>query len=226
MGKRQEIKAKRKRTQQIKQWLTIFSIIIIAVLFVGFLIYPTLQPAPELIMPASIGTFKSTDMSLGDPQAPLTVEVFSDYQCPACGYYAQDDEQNFIKNYVQTGQVFYTFRPFNFLGPESYLAAEAAYCAIEQGNFWDYHEMIYYNMAGENSGVLDDARLIQYADAIGLDTADFKACLISNRNVAKIEVDNTYARDIGVTGTPSFKVGDQLVGYKDFMTTVLEALQD
>jgi len=224
LGKKQEIRAKRLRTQKVKQGLTIFAIVLIAALFVGFLIYPSLKPAAELVIPASVGTFDSNDMTLGDPTAPLTVEVFSDYQCPACGYYVQDTEMKFIKDYVSTGKVYYIFRPFNFLGQESILAAEAAYCAMEQGNFWDFHDVLYHNMPGENTGTLDDARLTRYATSIGLNEKDFKACLQSNRNLAQVEVDNTYADTSGVTGTPSFKIGDQVVGYKDLIATVNAAL--
>jgi protein-disulfide isomerase len=224
MGKKQEIKAKRKRSQNIQKGLTIFAIVLAAALFVGFLIYPSLKPAVKLVMPASIGTFNSKDMTLGDPAAPLKVEVFSDFQCPACGYYVQDEEANFIKKYVITGKVQYIFRPYSFLGEESKQAAEAAYCAMEQGNFWDYHEIIYFNMPGENTGALDDARLTRYATSIGLNEQDFKACLQSDRNLAQVEVDNTYADTSGVTGTPYFKVGDQVVSYKDLIATVDAAL--
>ncbi len=224
MGKRQEIKAKRQRSQNIKQGLTIFAIVLLAALFVGFLIYPSIKPAPALTLPASIGTFNSEDMTLGDPAAPVTVEVFSDYQCPACGYYVQEEEENFIVEYVTTGKVFYIFRPYNFLGQESFQVAEAAYCAVEQGNFWDFHEAVYYNMPGENTGALDDARLTHYATSVGLDEKEFSTCLSSNRNLAQVETDNTYANTSGVTGTPTFKIGDQVVGYKDLITTVNAAL--
>lgn len=224
MGKKQEIKAKRLRTKKIQQGLTIFAIVLVAALFVGFLIYPSLKPAAELVMPASVGTFDSKDMTLGDPAAPLTVEVFSDYQCPACGYYVQDTEMKFIEDYVSTGKVYYIFRPFNFLGQESIQAAEAAYCAVEQGNFWDFHEVLYHNMPGENAGALDDARLTRYAVSIGLNEKDFKTCLLSDRNFPQVDVDNTYAKTSGVNSTPSFKVGDQVVGYKDLIATVNAAL--
>jgi protein-disulfide isomerase len=224
MGKRQQTKEKQKQFQRIKQLITIISIIIAAALFVGLLIYPSLNPGSDLIIPKASYTLESQDMTLGNPDAPVSVEVFSDFQCPACGFYVTTEEANFINEFVSTDQVYYIFRPFNFIGPESDWAAEAAYCAVEQGNFWEFHDMVYYNLAGENTGAVDDERLTSYAKSIGLNTKDFSACLASDKYVDQINIDNEYAMKSGITGTPSFKVGEKVVSYGSLRDTVLEAL--
>lgn len=223
MGKRQEIKARQKRSQYIKQGLTIFAIVLVAVFFVGVLIYPSLKNTAatnELVIPETINSYKSSDMAIGDPNAPITVELFSDFQCPACGNFAQTKEENFINTYVSTGQVYFIFRPYSFVGDESVWATEAAYCALNQGNFWGFHDMIYYNMVGENTGAVDEARLTRYAKAIGLDTTEFTTCLASDSYLAQIQSDNDYAKESGVTGTPSFKIGDQIVAYNELLDII------
>ncbi|MBI9048466.1 MAG: DsbA family protein [Anaerolineaceae bacterium] len=227
MGKRQAIKAKRKRDNLVKQFLTIFGIIIVAVFIVGILIYPSIKinnANQDLTIPDTVGTYDSIDMGLGDPNAPVTVEIFSDFQCPACGTFASSEEHNFVEKYVTTGQVFYVFRPFNFLGQESLYAAEAAYCAVEQGDFWSFHDVLYNNLIGENTGTINDKRLIAYAEAAGLNGDDFTACLESDTYIDQYMIDNDYARESGVNATPSFKIGDQVVSYSDLIPLLEEAL--
>ena len=226
MGKRQAIKEKRKRDNIIKQGITIFLILVAAVFIVGLMIYPNIKQTSQnqLVIPETVGKHKSIDMSMGDPNAPLTVEVFSDYQCPYCGVYAQTVEPDFVKNYVDTGKVYYIFRPFNFLGPESTYAAEAAYCAVDQGDFWSFHDVLYHNMVGENTGAINDELLTNYAKAAGLDEKAFAACLQSDKFVDQVEKDNNYANEAGVSATPSIKVGEEIVSFRDLVTTVDKAL--
>jgi protein-disulfide isomerase len=227
MGKRQALKEKRKRDNMIKQGITIFLILVAAIFIVGIMIYPNIkqqQAKAELIIPDSVGTHSSTDMTMGDPSAPVTVEVFSDYQCSHCGIYAQTVEPDFIKNYVDTGKVYYIFRPFNFLGEASIYAAEAAYCAMDQGDFWSFHDVLYANILGETTGLTGIEQLTNYAVTAGLDGDAFDACLASDKYANQYEIDNEYARNEGITATPSFKIGDTIVGYGDLITTVEEAL--
>lgn len=226
MGKREEIKARRERSNKIKQWLTIFAIVLIAVFIVGVLIYPSIKkqtPVQKLVIPDTIQSHKSTDMAMGDPNAPITLEVFSDFQCPVCGSYVESYEQNIIKTYVDTGKVYYVFRPFNFIGKESIRAAEGAYCAMDQGNFWGFHDMVYHNMVGENTGNLTDDLLTEFAKTVGLDTKQFSACLTSDKYLSEVQADNDYARNAGVNATPSFKIDDQIYSYNDMIAVLQNA---
>jgi protein-disulfide isomerase len=227
MGKRQAIKEKRKRDNLIKQVVTIFLIVVVAVFIVGVMIYPTIKKATgtgDFIIPEAVGKHSSTDMTMGDPNAPVTVEVYSDYQCSHCGIYASTVEPDFIKDYVDTGKVYYIFRPFNFLGEGSIYAAEAAYCAMDQGDFWSFHDVLYANMFGETTGLTSMEQLTNYAVAAGLNGEAFDDCLASDKYATQYEIDNEYARSQGIEATPSFKIGDAIVGYGDLIATVDEAL--
>ena len=105
----------------------------------------------------------------------------------------------------------YEFNDFAFIGQESLRAAEAAACADEQGQFWQYHDTLFLNQRGENGGAFSDENLRIFAAAVGLDEGDFNSCLGSNRHRNEINASINEARDLGVQSTPSFRINDQLV---------------
>lgn len=89
---------------------------------------------------------------MGDPNAKVTYIEFADFQCPFCGQFFTQTEPQLISDYVKTGKVKFAFRNFAFLGPDSNTSAEGAYCANDQGKFWDYHNFLYSHQAAEGSG--------------------------------------------------------------------------
>ena len=95
---------------------------------------------------------ETNGLTMGNPEAKIVVEEFSDFQCIACYRFWTNFEPEFIEKYVATGDVLFKYVPFSFIGNESFQAAEAAYCAEEQGRFWDYHDMLFLNWNGENAG--------------------------------------------------------------------------
>ena len=99
-------------------------------------------------------------LSMGDPNAPVKVEEYGDFQCPACRIFHESQEGQLIEKYIKTGLVYFTYTPFSFIGDESVKAAEAAYCAADQGKFWEYHDMLYANQTAENKGDFADSRLM------------------------------------------------------------------
>lgn len=153
----------------------------------------------------------------GDPDAPVTIVEFSDFQCPYCGRFAADAGRQIHEQYVEPGLVRFGYQHFAFLGPESQKAAEASECAAEQGAFWPYHDMLFGRITGENQGSLSPAGLKQYAAEVGLDAEAFDACLDSGKYVSLVGSETATAQSLGVTGTPSFLVnGRPLVGAQPF----------
>lgn len=113
--------------------------------------------------------------TLGDPNAPVTVVEYGDYQCPFCGEFARDLEPRLVEEYVTTGLIRFEFRDFAFLderadGDESHDAAAASFCAADQGAFWPFHATLYSNQHGENEGAFTRDRLREMATALGLNT--------------------------------------------------------
>lgn len=89
---------------------------------------------------------------LGNKNAPVTIIEFADFQCPFCERWFNGTEGQIIKNYVDSGKAKFIFRNYAFLGQDSVTAAEGAYCANEQGKFWQYHDFMYSHQGQENSG--------------------------------------------------------------------------
>jgi protein-disulfide isomerase len=209
MSKRQELRDKHKKQQKQQQIIIIVMVIIGALLLATALIYPTLKPVGEITqVTPRVFNFTVSMNTMGNPDAPVKVDVWEDFQCPACKQYSAEIETQIITNYIETGKVFYTFHHYPFVDSqvatkESHQAANASMCAGTQGRFWDYHDMLFANWNGENQGAFTNKRLIAFADSLGLNMNDFKTCFNQNQFSAQIEKDFTDGKDLGVTGTPS-----------------------
>ena len=88
---------------------------------------------------------------LGNPTAPITILEWGDYQCTFCYKFHQNTLETIEKDFIKTGKVKLVFKDFPLNGPDSKLAAEATYCAEDQGKYWDYHNELYKNWAGERN---------------------------------------------------------------------------
>lgn len=115
--------------------------------------------------------------------------------------------------YINTGKITFEYRDFAFLGPESGKAAEAAWCALDQDRFWDYHDTVFANHAGENKGAYSDKRLKQMAELVGLDMEQFNTCF--DDRVHKDDVSNAYddGSALGVNRTPTLIINGEMVQY-------------
>ena len=156
---------------------------------------------------------------LGDNKAKVTVVEFADFQCPFCEQWFSNVEASLIKDYVNTGKVKFAFRNYAFLGQESTWAAEASYCANEQGKFWDYHDYLYKHQGQENSGAFSKANLEQFAADMGLNTSQFNQCLESDKYASQVASEVKEGQTAGVNGTPtSFVDGQSVVGAQPYAT--------
>lgn len=153
------------------------------------------------------------DEVIGGKNAKVTMICFSDYQCPYCGKLEQGAIKQIKKEYIDTGKIKYAFRDFPLsFHPFAEKAAIAAYCAKEQGKFWEYHEKVF-----ENSASLSDAKLKELAEELELDTSKFESCLASDKAKAEVQKDFSDGQKAGVTGTPTcFINGQKIVGAQPF----------
>jgi len=223
MGKRQEIRNRQQQKIRKQQITALIIILVLALLISGFVILQSLKPIGEIKTLENRNHPQAVEMTLGNPDAKIVVEEFSDFQCVACFRFWQNSEPEFIDKYVATGKVFFKYAPFSFIGEESFQAAEAAYCANEQGKFWEYHDMLFSNWTGENIGNFNNLRLIAFATSIGLDEKDFKSCFNSNKYASEVKQGVVYGNQNGVNATPSFLVNGQLV-YADALFSTIDSL--
>ncbi len=214
MSKRSRQKADaatRARANATRRW----ALVVGGALLFGVAAFLFLQP--ELGTSSSGPAVAYAAPVLGDPNAPVTIVEYGDFQCPSCGAFFGSVEPALKARYIDTGKAKLVFKNFPWIGPESKRAAEAAACAGAQGRFWEYHDALYANQHGENAGFLTPETLKTFAARLGLDTAAFGACLDSGAYRAAVVADFNEVRRLGLTGTPTFLInGQRIVGAQSF----------
>ena len=143
---------------------------------------------------------------LGNPDAPITLVEFGDYQCHYCNVFFENTEEEIIKKYVETGKVKMIFKDYNIIGPDSVKASQGAHCAKEQNLFWEYHNILYSNWTGENNGWASGTNLANYAQDIGLEMNQWTDCMTQQKYSKTILTSNEDAKKLQLTGTPAFFV--------------------
>jgi protein-disulfide isomerase len=136
----------------------------------------------------------------GNPDAPVTIVEFSDFQCPFCKA-AESTLKEVLTKYSGRVKLAYLDYPLREIHPKAQSAAEAARCAGEQGKFWEYHDALYADQSK-----LDGAELVSSAVALNMDEKSFRSCLDSGKFKSKIEADREQGTKAGVAGTPGFFV--------------------
>ena len=215
VSKRQARREEMRRRAQRQRLITIGIIVLVALLIVTPIVYQMLKPAAAVVS-VDVGTFpKANDNTMGDPNAPITVEEFADFQCPFCERFHQQTEPLLRQYYIDTGKVHFIYRSMgNFVSgnvgganTESQDAAEAAYCAGEQNKFWEMHALLFANVLGENVGSFSDKRIPLIAEKIeGLDIDQFNSCYESGKYASRVQEDLRDGQAAGVTGTPGFVI--------------------
>jgi protein-disulfide isomerase len=205
LSKRQMMREKRQRQARMQRFAMIGIIAVGALLVAAALIYPNLRPVGEVATANSSERPMVNDNAMGDPNAPIRIEEFSDYQCPFCARFYEDTEGQIADTFVADGTVYFVYRSFGgFIGAESQAAAEAAYCAGEQNKYWEYHDILFANQTGENVGAFTDRRLQAFAETLSLDMDAFNECFNSGKHSDRVTQDGQDGKAAGVTGTPAF----------------------
>jgi len=163
------------------------------------------------------------DPSWGPKDAAVTIEEFSDFQCPYCARFATQTLPKLKETYGD--KVRFIFRDFPLTNIHKFAqkAAEAAQCAHEQGKSWEYHDLLFANQSA-----LDVPDLKRYAGQVGLDMARFNDCLDSGKNTREVALDLQDGIRAGVTGTPAFLINGLLVSgaqpFEQFQAVIDQAL--
>lgn len=178
----------------------------------------------------SIFTNSNLYPALGPSNAKATVVELSDFQCPYCAlasglpswstqYASQYGDligaAGNAEQLAQSGQIQFIFVPMSFLGQESVYAAEAGFCAADQGKFWQMHDAIYKASTGpsEDTGKYSKANLTIIAQGIsGLDMTKFNSCLNNDTDLATVQQVMTDVQKAGFQiATPQFFVNGKSV---------------
>ena len=171
-------------------------------------------------------TIALTDVPvLGSETATVTIIEIGDYQCPACKLWFDNTRQEIIENYIDTGKANLVFIDMPFIGNDSVSAAEATYCANDQGMYWEYHASLYQLQQHENDGWANIDRLTAIAFDLGLDTEKFNECMNSKKYFSQISLNKQKAStDFGANSTPTFVIvntdgtAERLIGPHPYST--------
>ncbi len=149
---------------------------------------------------------ENTPPIIGDVDAKITILEFGDYQCTFCYKFHQQTLEKIKESYIDTGKVNYTYKDFPLNGLDSILAAEASFCANEQGKYWEYHDTIFNNWAGERTGWITSNSLLDFAEQNKLNVNEFTECVNNHKYTQKVIDNQKFAENIGINATPSFLI--------------------
>ena len=153
----------------------------------------------------------------GDPNAPITIVEFSDFQCPFCARFHTQTLPSILEEYIDAGKVNLVYRdfPLESIHPNALPAAVAAECANEQGKYWEYHDMLFETQNGWSrlSSEAVISTFSEYAGEIGLEQEQFDSCLESGKYLEEVKNDLSDGRAYDITGTPGFFIGNDEIGF-------------
>ena len=179
----------------------------------------------------------ATGVERGDPNAPITILEFGDFQCPACQQFATFVKPQIDLAYVDAGIARFVFHDYPLVSghQHAFLAARAARCALDQGEqyFWPFHDQLFSHQStwsfssGPPMNAFED-----YAATVGLDVGNFADCLDSDRFADVVSANMRLGMELGVSGTPTVFVskgggmGIRVTRWNEFQgfQTVIERL--
>ena len=157
------------------------------------------------------------DPIIGNPDAPITIVEFSDFQCPFCARFHIQTLPLLLEEYIEQDKVKIVFRdfPIQSIHPNALPASVAAECANDQNKFREMHDILFEKQSSWNKLETNDALSLfsQYASDMELNQEIFDSCLTSGKHIPEIQNDLNDGRDYGVSGTPGFFVGNDQIGF-------------
>ena len=147
-------------------------------------------------------------VTLGDPEAQVTVVEFGDYQCPGCGAFALSVKPQLEGTLVASGEVKFVYYDFPLISihPNAFLAARAARCSGEQDSYWEYHETLFRNQSRWAAATMPASAFEDYAEEVGMDGAAFEVCLNSEKYADVVTANMELGARMQVNGTPTVMV--------------------
>jgi len=224
----QSREAIKKRRQQRKRQQRITTILVVsgaALIVAALLMVPTIQealtPVGEIIHPELVSRPMVSGNAMGNPDAPVVIDEYSDFGCGHCATFNEGSALQIANEYVSTGQVYFVSHSVGGLlgSATSQKLAEAAYCAGDQGKYWEYKDYIFANQLNlySSANAPVDKYITSFAEAIELELPTFEECLSNRSYKDRVQQDQIDAVQAGINSTPSFLVnGELLIGNRPF----------
>jgi protein-disulfide isomerase len=187
-----------------KGWIRTIAVVAIAIAIVLVVVSLTsAAKSPVTVTTASSALSECGTPTCGQANAPVTIDIYADFQCPFCAR-ADGVLQQLASPYVDTGKVKLVYHNFPIIGPESETAAQAAECAGDQNKFWAYANYLFTHQNGENTGAFSPDALKNFAAQLGLNQSAFNTCLDSGKYSALVRQQLAEGQQRGVNVTPTF----------------------
>jgi protein-disulfide isomerase len=214
--------------------------VVIAAVLVGAALYVTNQPKKQQTLHAPVAPIASAltpatvpvdGRTLGKADAPHTIDLYEDFQCPVCRDFAIETKPQLVDNYIMPGKAKLVFH--NFVVVDSYAggttesldASNAGMCAADQNMFWIYYDWLYANQYAENSGAFTKDRLKSMGQAAGIkDLDEFNSCVDNGDHDSEVK---TEKHPSDVNATPTILVDGTVVSsssYADVAAALDKAL--
>lgn len=170
---------------------------------------------------------KAQGVTKGDPNAPITIAEFSDFQCPSCGAFALQVRPQLDLLYVTPGKakfVYYDF-PLTSIHAHSFLASRAGRCANDQGKFWEFLDITYRNQSTWAAKTSVAGDFVDYAVKAGADKGAFERCLNSDMHADVVSANLRLGNELGIDGTPTVMISMGRGMARRLMTFDFESIQ-
>lgn len=208
-----------RRTTARPAWQSPVVLVTAAAVLIGIAIIAFARPpAPvtgeDLITPPTAYAANLVDgENLGPAGAPVVLELYSDFQCPACKQFVTLQLPRLVTEFVTPGTLRVQARDIDLIGKgtpnESLDLAAGAACAAAQGRYWQFHDYVFWNQGRENMGDHDAAFIAAVADAAGVNRTDWDACVAKQDTRTTINAQTTAAFAAGITSTPTLVINGQ-----------------
>jgi len=190
-------------------------IAVVGVVGVAALGYVMSRPRQTITLdPSTLPSVAAAGILKGNPNAPVQVIEFADFECPACGNFATVTGPDVMQRLVATGEVALRFYDLPLeIHPNAVPAHNAAHCANEQGKFWEMHDLLFAGQFDWNGQATRNPKRVfeGYVKQLGLDAAKWNDCYDTGRMLPQIMANRNEANRMRVRSTPSFVIGGQLV---------------
>lgn len=188
---------------------------VVAAAGVGFVVLQTQGRAPTREA-VDLGTLDDADLvamaegvTLGDPNAPVTILEFADYQCPACAYFANTVKPQVVAAYLESGLAKLVLHDLpGEAHPHAFLASRAAHCAGDQEAYWAFHDAAFRTQRGWSPERDPTGSFDGIAGELGLDRNAFRGCLQSDAHAERVTANKRLAERMGIFQTPTLLVND------------------
>ena len=202
-----------KSTDNTTRWIVIAMVALVVVTGVVFSLFSqnskesaslagldgtTLKPA----VTSTIDTANGSAISF-DNGAATTIDVWEDPQCPVCKLFA-DANGSYLESLVREKKANVRYHVLSFLGDESVRAANASFCAADEGQYLDFHKALYAVQSPlENSGFWSNETLVKIGKKIGITSTTFESCVNKGSKVDLVQANYDSMSKFGVQGTPT-----------------------